>query len=196
MADTVRGELRRNYEIGKNQGELAFDIGTTIYGGEVLKGLTVASKEAQADRSVKLGLSPAQAAYLAKDYVGKGHHVIPRSFRFPERFLKAPLPKFIAGQPLPKSISDSAFNVLKPANISQGGFYELHNGVDKDFYGARIAAKGGGGSWSAKKLGLPKYGTAKRLWYGTPGPLKGVIGGGATGAAAAAYDHLDEERSQ
>lgn len=101
-----------------------------------------------------------------------------------------------AWEPLPKSISESAFNVLKPSNISQGAFYELHNGVDKSFHGARIGAKGGGGSWSAKRLGLPKYGTAKRLWYGAPGPLKAVIGGAATEAAAEAYDHFDEERSQ
>lgn len=196
MADTMSGEFKRNYEIGKNQGELAFDIGATFYGGAMLKGVLTASKATRVAKGVKQGLTPAQAAYLAKDYVGRGHHVIPQRFRFPKTVLNAPLPRAIAGQPLPKSISESAFNVLKPSNISQGAFYELHNGVDKSFHGARIGAKGGGGSWSAKRLGLPKYGTAKRLWYGAPGPLKAVIGGAATEAAAEAYDHFDEERSQ
>lgn len=199
MAETFPGELRRSFEIGKNQGEFAFDLGSAAAGGEVAKslaGLGRLSKEALVAKQLARGFTPAQADYLAEAYEGMGHHTIPRRFTFPEKVGGVPLPDFLVGRPLPRAISDSPLNVVKPEGISRGEFYEQHYGVDPRFYGAKLRADRGGGSWSGKRLGLQKYDDPSRIWHGTSGPLKMTVGGGLVGAAGLADWALDREGGQ
>jgi len=103
---------------------------------------------------------------------GLGHHFIPRR------------------KGLPKSYSDSVFNVLKPEGISRGDFYELHYKVDPSYKGGGVIR---GEGWSGKKLGLEEYGLAGRLWHGSPSPLKARVGGLGGSAGAIMYDPIDEE---
>ncbi|WP_397580583.1 hypothetical protein, partial [Sphingorhabdus sp.] len=124
--------------------------------------------ERGAGKFVSQGFSPAQAEYLAEPYVGMGHHFIPRR----------------AG--LPSIISDSPLNVLKPSGISRGNFYELHFKVDPFYPGSRLPGAAGGGVWNGTSLGLEKYGTVGRLWFGSPTPLKVTVGG-TVAAGGAAY---------
>lgn len=197
MADSMGGEFRRNYEIGKNQGEFAVDVGATVRSGGAVKrlaGVGALSKDALMAKFLEQGFNPAQASYLAEPYMGMGHHYVPRSFRIREAAKGPPLPKAIIGWRLPQAVSDSAFNVLKPRGISRGNFYELHYKVDRSFGGTRLPAKEGGGTWSGKDLGLKKYNKAGRVWHGSPGPLKAAVGGGAAAGSAWAYDRFDEEK--
>jgi hypothetical protein len=109
-----------------------------------------------------------------------GHHFIPRSFKIKESYGGVPMPDFLVGQKLPTWLSDSPFNVLKPTNITQGGFYELHHKVDPDFNYANLPARAGGGGWNGKTLGFKKYGLLGRFWHGSPAPLNAAVGvGGA-----------------
>jgi hypothetical protein len=182
-AATFEGELRRNFEIGENQGEVAFDVGSLVVGGpaaKMVKGLPRVSNVGNVDRYLAQGFSPKAAAHLAKPYPmsNMGSHFIPRRTRLPE---------FLGGGPLPKSYSDSVFNVLKPEGISRGDFYELHYKVDPRFKGAKVIP---GEGWSGKRLGLEEYEPVGRLWHGSPPPLKARVGG--LGAAAGNGLH-DEE---
>lgn len=191
-----RGCGRRGYEIGKNQGELAFDVGSTLYGGAVLKelaGVGYLSKEAQVAKRLKQGFNPSQAAYLAEPYEGMGHHYVARSSKFPEKVGPLPLPKAIVGQKLPKWFIESPFNVLEPRNISRGDFYELHYEVDPQFHYANLRNYKRTGGWSGDDLGLEKYQGLDRVWYGAPAPLKTAVGGGAVGTGALAYEGFDGE---
>jgi hypothetical protein len=49
MAETFPGELRRNFHIGANQGEAAFDVGSLFVGGEFAKGLALTRAVEAAD---------------------------------------------------------------------------------------------------------------------------------------------------
>jgi hypothetical protein len=67
-APTFAGELLRNFDIGANQGELAFDVGSLAVGGPLAKGmkeLGAVSKAARAEKYMP-HFSPAGAAYLAE----------------------------------------------------------------------------------------------------------------------------------
>jgi hypothetical protein len=130
-------------------------------------GCSVAAESA-GGKFVSQGFSPAQAEYLAEPYVGMGHHFVGRRFG------------------LPSIISDSPLNVLKPNGISRGNFYELHFKVDPFYPGSRLPRAAGGGIWNGTSLGLEKYGTVGRLWYGSPTPLKVTVGG-TVAASGAAY---------
>jgi hypothetical protein len=187
MADTLPGEVRRDFHIGANDGEAAFDVGSLFVGGEFAQGLslTAATKAADTARYLKLGLSPEAIAYLNEPYVGMGHHNVPRRFRFAEAIGPMPLPDSIAGKPLPKALSDSIFNVSKPEGITRGQMYAYHYRVDPKFHGAWLP-DGPGRGWSGKKLGLSKYGLAERLWYGAPDALRAP--GGVSLASGAATD--------
>ncbi|WP_157215445.1 pre-toxin TG domain-containing protein [Flavisphingomonas formosensis] len=122
---------------------------------------------------VAQGFTLKQAEYLAQPYKGMGHHFIPRRTG------------------LPKKLSDSSLNVLKPRGMTRGEFYELHFKVDPKFFGARFP-KRVGGSWSGRRLGLEKYDRAGRLWHGSPSPLKATVGGAAAGGTGA-YLYGDNE---
>ena len=112
------------------------------------------------------GFTPAQAKYLTEPYPGWGHHFVPRQLDWPLWYSESPL------------------NIPKPRDISRGEFYELHYLVDLDFHGAKFPSRIGG-VWRGETIGLQKYGMLNRLWYGSPRPLKfligGAVGGGVTG---------------
>lgn len=188
-ASTLGGELQRNFAIGKNQGELAFDVGSLMVGGPAAKAaskLGAANRAAVgAEKFVAQGFSPSGAAYLAKPYVGMGHHNFPRRSRLPE---------ILGGGPLPPKINDGPFNVLHPDGITRGDFYALHSQVDPHFYGAKLPARVGGERWSSKKLGIEKYTGAERIWHSMPAPLKARIGGLSASAGSLSYDLSEENR--
>lgn len=167
-APTFSGELRRNFEIGKNQGEVAFDIGSLVIGGPAAKAtkFLVPAKVSTAEKYLAQGFSPRAAAYLATPYEGMGHHFAGRRLKLPERF------------------SESEFNVLKPPGMTRGDFYELHFKVDPHFYGAALRPKAAGEHWRGKALGLERHPPAGRIWHGSPMPLKARAIGLTSGAGA------------
>jgi len=175
VATTFVGEVRRNFDIGQNQGELLFDLGSLAVGGPYAKAVgrfADARAAATPAKYIGQGFSERAANYLAEPYParGKGHHFAPKRWG------------------LPKGFSDSEFNVLKPPGISRGDFYKLHRNVDESFHGAGLSKALRPESWSAKALGIEPYGLIGRLWYGSPGPLKARVGGMAAGVGGGAYD--------
>lgn len=179
VAITFPGELRRNFGIGQNQGELAFDVGSFAVGGPFAKGvgrLAELRKAATPAKYLGQGFSPDVAAHLAEPYKGRGHHFGPRRLG------------------LPPAYSESAFNVLNPEGISRGDHYELHYRVDPSFHAAPLPPRLGGGSWRGQALGLEKYGPVGRIWHGSPGPLKARVGGLAAGAGSMAHHSANRER--
>lgn len=176
-APTFEGELRRNFDVGQNQGEVLFDAASLLVGGpaaKAVKGLERVSNIGNVERYVAQGFSPKGAARLAEPYPfsAMGHHFIPRRAGLPENY------------------SDSVFNVLKPRGVSRGDFYELHYKVDPKYYGGPVVR---GEGWSGKRLGLDEYGLAGRLWHGSPPPLKARVGGLGASAGAAMNAPTDEE---
>jgi hypothetical protein len=170
MANTFGGEMARNFNLGANQGELGWDMGSLLFAGagsKVLRGLGATAEASGPAKFVGQGLSPEKAEYLAAPYEGRGHHYFPQNAFKPIQ--------------LPQWLSDSIFNVLKPNRTSRGDFYELHYRVDPRFWGAGFPASVGGGGWSGKRIGLEKYGPGGRLWNGSPAALNAAAG--AAGAA-------------
>lgn len=173
-APTFAGELRRTFDIGQNQGEFIFDVGSLAMGGPVakaVKGLGRAENVGNVEKYVAQGFSPRAAAHLAQPYPtsNRGSHFIPRRTR---------LPGLLGGGPIPREYMDGPFNKLIPPGISRGDFYELHYGVDPRFHGTGVL----GERWSGRDLDLPRYGLAGQIWHGSPAPLKARVGG--LGAAA------------
>jgi hypothetical protein len=190
IAPTVAGEIQRQFDIGMNQGELGFNVVSGIAAPEAMAARVLPVEE-QAARWMAKGLSEPQARYMTEPYVGMGSHFYPRGAKLPERIGTVPLPKFLAGRPmpLPKAISDSRFNVLKPSGISRGDMYEMHFQVDPRFNVARLPPRLGK-SWRGKALGIEKHGPIGRIVHGAPTALKQTVGGGAGGAGgvlSAAY---------
>jgi hypothetical protein len=173
MADTFWGELGRNFALGQNQGERGWDLGSLLFGGAAstaLPKLGAATEAASAAKFLGQGFSPAQAQYLAEPYKGMGHHFLPQA-----------VAKDLG---LPRAISDSPFNVLKPNGMNRGDFYALHYRVDPSFQSAKLPANNGGGQWVGSRLGLEKYGRLGRFWHGSPAQLNAAAGlGGAAGLA-------------
>ncbi len=192
VAPTFAGELRRNFDIGQNQGEVLFDVGSLVVGGpaaKAVKGLSRAANVGNDAKYLAQGHNPETAAYLAEPYPasGMGSHFVPRRTRLPESF---------GGGPLPKSYMDGPFNRLAPPGISRGDMYELHYSVDPKFHVARLPRKVGGGVWHGGKIGLENYGLPARLWHGSPAPLKARIGGLGAGAGATMYVTEGKEGSR
>ena len=181
---TLGGELRRNFNIGMNQGELAFDVGSLVVGGPLAKGVKEAgllSKAKSYDKLIAQGKSPAFADYFSEPYVGAGHHaIVPQRFTFP---------KVLGGGSLPKKWLNSPFNVLAPEGIARAEMYERHFKVDPYYKGAKVPLEFKAEGWSGKKLGLTKYGLPGRIWHGTPAPFKAHVGG--FGAAAGGVMYVD-----
>ena len=190
-APTFAGELRRNFDIGQNQGEVAFDVGSLVVGGPAAKAAGKLGAFAKASSPAKYlaqGASPKLAAYLAEPYPSSamGHHFIPRRYELPE---------ILGGGRLPRSYSDGPFNKLAPEGITRGDMYELHYEVDPKFKVARLPRRVGGSVWRGAAIGLRKHGLAGRLWYGSPAPLKARVGGLGASAGAVMYGAEDEETS-
>jgi hypothetical protein len=172
MAPTVTDEVRRRFNIGQNQGQLAFNIAIGALAPEVLaKPFVPVDQVAQ---RMAQGMSESAARYLAELYTGMGHHYYPR--------------RGVAGVKLPKALSDSPLNVLKPPGISRGDMHQLHYEVDPSFHGARLKASIGQ-HWSGKTLGLKKNHPVVQVVRGAPTALKqtvsGIVGGGVGAADAA-----------
>jgi hypothetical protein len=189
VAPIFADELRRNFDIGQNQGETFFDVGSLVVGGpgaKVVTGLPRAANVGNDAKYLAQGFSPKVAAYLAEPYPasGMGSHYIPRRARFPES---------VGGGPLPKSYMDGPFNRLVPPGISRGDMYELHYKVDPEFHAARLPRDVGGRAWRGGETGLERYSPPGRLWHGAPGPLKARVGGLGASAGAAVYA-LDDDK--
>lgn len=179
-APTFAGELRRNFDIAQNQGELLFDVGSLFVGGpaaKAVKGLPRAANVGNTEKYLAQGFSPRAAAHLSDPYPSSnmGSHFIPRRTR---------LPDFLGGGPLPKDYMDGPFNRLVPPGISRGDFYELHYEVDPRFYGTGVR----GERWSGRDLGLERRGPVGRFWYGSPAPLKARVGGLGAAVGGGLYD--------
>lgn len=185
---TLGGELRRNFNIGMNQGELAFDVGSLVVGGPLAKGVKEAgllSKAKSYDKLISHGKSPAFADYFSEPYVGAGHHaIVPQRFTFP---------KVLGGGSLPKKWLNSPFNVLAPEGIARAEMYERHFKVDPYYKGAKVPLEFKAEGWSGKKLGLTKYGLPGRIWRGTPAPFKARVGGFGAAAGGTMYVDPSEE---
>jgi hypothetical protein len=179
-ARTFPGELRRVFEIGQNQGELAFDLGTLFVGGpaaKAVKGFDRSANVGNVQKYIAQGFSPRAAAHLAKLYPtsNMGSHFIPR---------RTKLPAVMGGGSLPRYFLDGPFNRLHPPDISRGDFYELHFSVDPKFYGTGVL----GERWSGRDLRLKRYGPAGQIWHGSPAPLKARVGGLGASVGGAAED--------
>jgi hypothetical protein len=184
VAPTLTGEIARRLGIGANQGELGFNVASTVAGTPALKaleGLGAVADATSAAKFVEMGFPDAKAARLAESYNGVGHH--------------SPISQSLAKTlGLPDWLRDSDFNVVKPKGMNQGDFYDFHFRVDPHFFGARFSPKIGGGGWSGNKLGLQKYGLLNRFWFGTPTPLASVSA--AAGAAGLANYQLSQDPPQ
>jgi hypothetical protein len=155
-ASTPGRERLRRFRIGENQGEVGFN-GALVVAAPASEGIEIlrqGNTAANVARFMEQGFSPEAAEYLASGYNGMGHHNLPRA----------------AGWPA--DVADSSFFLLKPPWMNRGRFYERHFAVDPHFYGAKIRASAGGGSWSGNALGLKKYGPLGQFWLGTTTPLK------------------------
>lgn len=185
---TLGAELGRNFNIGMNQGELAFDVGSLVVGGPLAKGVKEAgllSKGASYEASIADGMSPGLAKYLSKPYKGMGHHAVaPRRFK---------VPKVLGGGKLPEEWLNSPFNVLAPEGITQAEMYKRHFRVDPKFDHTRVPNEFKAEGWSGKKLGLKKYGLPGRIWHGTPAPFKARVGGFSAAAGGTLYLDPSEE---
>lgn len=177
-APTATGEMRRRFGIGMNQGEVLFDIGAAAMAPEAMADPFL-SADAQVAKRVAQGMDLRMAQNLAQPYEGMGHHYIPR--------------RGIFGLQLPKVLSDSPFNVLKPPGISRGDMYDLHYEVDPKFHGARLADDVGQ-HWSGKKLGLKKDHPMVQVVRGAPTALKRTVSGAAGGVAGVANAAYRERR--
>lgn len=178
-ASTLAGEAVRNFNIGLNRGEAGFDAASLLYGGAEAEGLAElgrVSEGAGAAQYLARGYPNGLSEYFATPYRGGGHHFLPK---------RTELPAWMEGGPVPSVISDSPLFLLKPRNMSTGDFLERHFNVDPLYRGGKIPAEFGGGSWSGRDLDWKKYDQLGRLWYGSPAPLKSVVGAGVVGAGAA-----------
>ncbi len=184
-----KGDLdSRMYALGGT----TFNVGAGLAGfvdpeawvGEAAE-LSDAARAAKIAKYMNQDFSRAKAEYLAEPYVGIGHHFFPRrGVDLHESLSQLPfVPKTIT---LPKFISDSRFNVLKPSGMSRGDFYELHFKVDPKFKGTGLARNLGPGGWSGQSIGLKEYDQLGRLWHGSPASLKFAVGGGAADAGRGA----------
>ena len=182
VADTLGGEARRKFNIGMNNGELVFDVGSLFIGGEAIKGaagLGRMAKPADAAERAYLAANPGTAASFARPYpkTGMSHHIVNRA---------AKLPSFLGGGRYPEWFIESEFNKIRHDGLSYRDLYRNHRGVggDKHFSGGAIGREFGGGRWRAEDLGWDTYGPLDRLNYGTSPATKAVVspillGGGA-----------------
>lgn len=189
VAETFGGEVRRNFDIGLNRGELAADVGLSLYGGGAAKKL-ISRRVSEAEKAagyVARGYPSGTAAYFATPYGGIGHHTVGRRSKFPA---------MLGGGPVHPVIVESSLLRLKPRNTTCGDFFELHYGVDGFYRGGKVPRRFGGGGWSGEKLGWRKFDPLERVWYGTTPTMKATAGAGVAGAGALVDEAWDEEQAR
>jgi hypothetical protein len=211
-ADTFWGEAARNFNIGLNLGEAAFDVGSLLVGGAegkalaklgtiskgagaAAKGAGAVSKEARA--ALKETAAARRRAEIAR-YLDRGYpEKVAEHFAEPYKgmgshFLprRTRLPALLGGGPVSRVIIDSPLSVLKLPNVSKGEFFERHYKVDPSYHGGKIRAKYGGGGWSGRDLGWTKHDQLGRLWYGSPVPLKKTVAGAGMFGAGGIVDQI------
>jgi hypothetical protein len=179
QALTLPDEVQRKFGVGMNQGELIFDAASAVVGGPLakgFKGLERVSKTIPAERYLAAGYKPETLAYLDQPYpsTGMASHFVGRRYG------------------LPKAFTDSTYNVLRPPGASRRQMYEEHYRVDDRFHGAKLPAEFAQ-HWSAKRLGLERYGPNGQVWYGSPAPLKARVGGAGAAMGSLAYDPSEED---
>ena len=170
-ATTLGGEFSRAFNIGMNNGELAFDTGSLLLGGEFLRGAAgvgAAAKAADAAELAFLAKNPGIAARFDEPYRGMSHHIVPR---------RAELPAWLGGGPYPEWFIESDFNKIRYKDMTTRDVYRNHVGVDPRYSGGKVGADYGGARWSAENdLGWTRYGPMDRLNYGTSPYTKAVVG--------------------
>lgn len=194
FAQSFSDEMMRRVSVGANQGEVGmnlFALGYPVTRTGELTTLGRLGRFKTADAFEAIGHEPGLAAYLAEPYEGMGHHVIPRRTR---------LPDFLGGGPIPASILESEFNVLKPPGATKGEMYALHYGVDDRYFGGPLPRDVGGGGrgsgWSGRDLGFERFNSIDRLIYGSTPMMKVVAGTGIVGAGAIVDSVLPEGRDK
>jgi hypothetical protein len=192
---TAGDELRRRFDIGRNQGDLGMDAAALIVGGPSVRGVSGAARASNIGNVAKYsaqGFTPAKAEHLAQRYDGKGHHAYIKE--------RDRLPKLLGGGPYPPWVLDNPLNLHRPHNMTRGDFYVTHALSDRHFGGAgfpRSAGGGGRGSgWSAKRLGIETAPLPLRAIYGMPDAMKLLVGSGAIAAGAYANEALDSKDSR
>lgn len=131
QGQTVAEEIARNWTIGLNQGELAFDVGSLAYGGAELKGLRLAmrgGKPLTAADMMARKIPANLAEDFAQPYSGIGHHIIQKDFK----------PWWLGGRPVPEAIRQHPYVRLKPSGLTKGEFYKRHYEVDRHYKGAEL----------------------------------------------------------
>jgi len=174
VADTLGGEMKQAWNLGMNNGELLFDVGSTLVGGEGIRGAAGLGRMAKAADAVELAHlanNPGTAAAFERAYPKRGmsHHIVNRA---------ATLPKALGGGAYPDWFIESEFNKIRHDDISYRDLYRNHRGVggDNHFTGGRIPREFGGGGFRTDDLGWDTYGPLDRLRYGTSPATKAVVG--------------------
>jgi hypothetical protein len=192
-AKTLGGEVRRNFEIGANQGELAADVAPFFVAGPgAIPVGRMATRVRPLTKADYRKHPEERAAWLAEPYTGRGHHSWAQA-----KMLKVEKKLDSLGLGLlSKALAryrESPFNVLKPEGMTNGQFLPLHVGVDPSYHGGNAPKHVDGGRWSAKDLHFAKYPWHLQTWRGIPGPLKARIGGGVVSMQVAADAMADRD---
>jgi len=203
VSPTFTGELVRRFEIGKNQGEAAWNVGTALLPiagqakGAVTFGRLVPKGPA---KYIKMGATVGQAERFSLPYKGLNHHAyIPRD----ATWAKTPgvkgvaallgIPDAVLNTKVPKWMVENPFNVVSSQGET-GMFYKRHAGVDKDFNGGKVGRRYGGAIWNAEGLGWKKFGPLERAWHGMPDATKAVVVGVPTTLGILGGLKKDEKR--
>jgi len=170
-ADTLLEEYKRAFRVGMNNGELAFDTGSMLVGGEFMRGAAGIGRLAKAPTAKELAFfakNPGFAARLELPYDGMSHHIIGRN---------ADMPWWLGGGKYPEWLIESEFNKIRHEGISTRDLYRNHVGVDGDYTGGKVGKPYGSVRWNAEKdLGWTAYGPLDRVNYGTSPYTKAVVG--------------------
>jgi hypothetical protein len=174
MANSVGGEFPQGLNLGLNDGELAWDVGSLLAGGEAVRlaaGVGPLAKAAGATERAFVAERPGFAEYLNENYDGMGHHIWGRNQK---------RSKWLGGGKMPERFLESPFNKIRETNISRRDFLRNHIGSDADYTGGKIRRNRGAWRWNAEGLGWEPYSFADRLRYGTAPATHALVGSGLT----------------
>lgn len=155
---TFAGEFWRGADVGMNNGELLFDAGSTLLGGQFVRGAAGIGRLAKAPTPKELAFRAANPdfdARLDQAYKGMSHHIVGRNEE---------MPTLLGGGLYPRWFVESEFNKIRHEGMTTRDVFRNHIGVDEDYYGGKAA----GTRWSGERdLGWTRYGPFERLYYGT-----------------------------